>query len=72
MQAKRRSKKFKENLSNIYKKKNVGEKNPNSKLTDKQREDIIEEYANSRITYNELAEKYEVHASTIQKVLNKK
>ncbi|WP_373768472.1 NUMOD4 domain-containing protein [Jeotgalibaca porci] len=49
-----------------------GENNHNARLRNKQAEEIRSEYKKSEVTHKQLAEKYNVSDSVIQKVLNYK
>lgn len=49
----------------------VGEKSPLSKLSNKQRNEIIDYYKNIKITKKELAKKYNVSVSTIIRIIKR-
>lgn len=59
------------NLSDAHIGKQLGEKNPNSKLSDAEREEIITLLINSALTQKEIGDIYNVHRTTIGKIKRK-
>jgi ribosome-binding protein aMBF1 (putative translation factor) len=69
MQKTRRSKSFRKRISSLQKGKKVGSEHHNSKLNDNEKKDIKEKYSKPGITYENLADEYNVSVSTIRRTL---